>query len=170
MLQPLKLQQQIQIIFCYTPILRLTTSRSRLRLEQGWSTGPPLFAPRQGWRLYVLVHHHATIIITGENASTQPLKMSKMQTAIGRCQWVVFLKRQNNSSILFRRGVGLALCPNKFGHSRQQCTQLHRVFTDMPIDGRGDCGILSTTYCAWGTSHHMTSPNVSYESYNQIFV
>ena len=172
MLQPLKQQQPTLITYCFTLILRVNTTRSRLRLEQRWFRSPLLHAPWLGWRLSVLVHHHATIIITQEDASTHPLKMSKMHIALGQCQWIVFLKSKNNFSIFFRWGIVNAVCPSaardivrKLG----QCTQLDRLFSVLPSNNlgvstcyRGDCGIINGQYC--DCRHAQTSPNVSYES------
>ena len=70
------------------------------------------------------------------------------------------LKSQNNSRILFRRGLGLVLCPSK---ATKQCAQLDRLFSDMPVGKTGDCGIVEGYYCSWW-GNLMTSPNVSYES------
>ena len=88
-----------------------------------------------------------------------------------QCSWPMSveclpIKSQNNSSILFRGGLGHAVC-NTSLHLVSQCTQLEGLFSDLPINncrvitcGNGDCGIVNGRYCAL----QMTSPNVSYES------
>ena len=92
-----------------------------------------------------------------------------MRNAVRQCQWIVFLKSQNNSRILFRRGLGLVFCPSEAQrYALGQCAQLERLFADNPTNcrlvncGHGDCGIVNGRYCAWG--NQMTSPNVSFES------
>ena len=82
-LQPLK---PTLIIYCSGRIFILTTTRSRLRLVQRWIMGlPASLATLLGWRLFVLVHRHASMIIKqAAIVCIRPLKLG-WKFAGGQC-------------------------------------------------------------------------------------